>query len=809
MADPSSRTAVKIPAYTTDLNMTAQGAESSIDLQVFNSKSDLLAGSLIDAKIKAGAAACVEPPCSYENSLAGINPGPATYFDDGASTESFAYTGVLGNVNTPWIIQLTTNSHLSTGSYKYSHGDRSPQAATDCTGATPVSGCDVYDASMAQMAAQVWGSLDDGQIAQMSIDTAILIDGFLPWFNWFRSWSSVMSSVPLWAEKPEKSEHVFRYADEDNDGYISSTEFELLRKVKVRYCKVSANRYQSSLLLFGSSLSPNPWAADVGSGCGSFGSYIVDVMAPTIEKTTTPFSLGVLPAGLKDFEIAFSSSGQCVTNLKLFRDADSSEIMDTSTTAAASGQIFSAGGAQANFVEYENVTESERRNLVITGRITEALQLSLTNDCPGFSYKSVHLKYKYDGLDPCSNSTGDAHGCTELDYTIADKELSSWSTNIANVHTSVTPAWAEMEQYRTYGDKEAIPVSEFYPVWCERSVDNIPPCSSWLRGFYRMDENHDGLVSYIEFKNAYDLQGSSVMVNELLGASRLSPLQYESTEFPMAPMPELPHCHCSTKLGEGWNSKNKVCMKKSQTGCEECMKQRKCASIVTATGDGLRDFEGDCVYPGQTSMCLSSTDASLAFPGAIAIDDDDNIYVADHGNNRIRMVKTATNHILTIAGSGRLGFAGDGGPGIEASLRYPEGIVVNTQRGTANAGRAREVFFSDFFNQRIRKVTLTVVNGIDVWTIYTVLGTGERGENPDCDAGCDAAVAILNNPRALAFSRSQDLYIVDSGVRKIRKFTVYASTPTLSTFIGSGVELDKTFGVSMKVFENVPLWNMG
>jgi len=97
----------------------------------------------------------------------------------------------------------------------------------------------------------------------------------------------------------------------------------------------------------------------------------------------------------------------------------------------------------------------------------------------------------------------------------------------------------------------------------------------------------------------------------------------------------------------------------------------------------------------------------------------------------------------------------------------------------------RELYFSDFHNQRIRKLVLQSSG----WYIYTVAGTGVRGDDPDCDIGCDALVGSLNYPRALAFSSNQDLYFVDSGNLKIRRLTTNVfpenSSGVLSTFIGS------------------------
>lgn len=73
--------------------------------------------------------------------------------------------------------------------------------------------------------------------------------------------------------------------------------------------------------------------------------------------------------------------------------------------------------------------------------------------------------------------------------------------------------------------------------------------------------------------------------------------------------------------------------------------------IATIAGNGNNGFSGD----GG-----SATDASLSAPAGVAVDGNGNLHIADTGNNRIRMV-TSASVIRTIAGTGEAGFSGDGG----------------------------------------------------------------------------------------------------------------------------------------------------
>ena len=105
--------------------------------------------------------------------------------------------------------------------------------------------------------------------------------------------------------------------------------------------------------------------------------------------------------------------------------------------------------------------------------------------------------------------------------------------------------------------------------------------------------------------------------------------------------------------------------------------------------------------------------------------------------------------ITTIAGSGRRGFGGDGGPATAARLHYPLNLVVD---GAGN------LYISDSYNSRIRKVD---PSGI----ITTISGTGRRGFSGD---GGPAFQAQLNLPRGVALDGAGNLYIADTSNSRIR-----------------------------------------
>lgn len=106
--------------------------------------------------------------------------------------------------------------------------------------------------------------------------------------------------------------------------------------------------------------------------------------------------------------------------------------------------------------------------------------------------------------------------------------------------------------------------------------------------------------------------------------------------------------------------------------------------ISTVAGNGTAGFSGD----GSAARS-----AELSSPDAIALDSAGTIYIADYGNNRIRMVTTSTGIITTVAGNGTAGFSGDSGPATSAELSGPGGVAVDS---------FGNVYIADSGNKRIR-----------------------------------------------------------------------------------------------------------
>src|SRR5262249_17215253 len=91
------------------------------------------------------------------------------------------------------------------------------------------------------------------------------------------------------------------------------------------------------------------------------------------------------------------------------------------------------------------------------------------------------------------------------------------------------------------------------------------------------------------------------------------------------------------------------------------------AGIITTVVGSTAGFSGD---GGPAAS------AQISNPGGVALDRSGNLFIADAGNNRIRMLNAA-GIMGTFAGIGTAGFSGDGGPAASAQLTSPVDVTVD------------------------------------------------------------------------------------------------------------------------------------
>jgi hypothetical protein len=157
--------------------------------------------------------------------------------------------------------------------------------------------------------------------------------------------------------------------------------------------------------------------------------------------------------------------------------------------------------------------------------------------------------------------------------------------------------------------------------------------------------------------------------------------------------------------------------------------------------------------------------AQFSYASGVAKDPAGNLFIADTGNNRIRMM-TPDGEVTTIAGNGGYGLAN--GSGQSATFKFPSAVAV---------GPDDNVYVADTFNHCIRKLTRPAIAGL-AWTVSTLAGDGISGF-----ADGAGSVARFSHPHGLVLDGVGNVFVADSLNNRIRKVTPAGG---VSTFAGSG-----------------------
>jgi DNA-binding beta-propeller fold protein YncE len=179
-------------------------------------------------------------------------------------------------------------------------------------------------------------------------------------------------------------------------------------------------------------------------------------------------------------------------------------------------------------------------------------------------------------------------------------------------------------------------------------------------------------------------------------------------------------------------------------------------STATLAGNGAAGYSGD-----QDP----ATQARLANPYGVARGPDGALYVCEVDNHVIRRI-TSDGVISTVAGSGKRGYSGDGGPALQAMLNEPYEIRFD---------KSGNLIWVEMKNHLVRRMDARTK------TVNTVVGTGRAGLSGD---GGPATNARLNQPHSIQLDTEGHLYICDIANHRIRK--VDAKTGIITTFAGTG-----------------------
>ena len=228
--------------------------------------------------------------------------------------------------------------------------------------------------------------------------------------------------------------------------------------------------------------------------------------------------------------------------------------------------------------------------------------------------------------------------------------------------------------------------------------------------------------------------------------------------------------------------------------------------IVKVTPEGrieplpLRDTEGRAVFLNQ--------------PEGLAFDASGALYATEYGGHRVR--KIVDGVITTIAGTGKAGFSGDGGPAAQAEINRPSGVavvadgtvfiadtlnncirvvspagIVSTLRWTTDQGQTEErvaapahirfdaarqaLYVAEYFGRRVSR--------IESGRITSVAGNGERmTETAGVGDGGPALLANLRHPEGIALCRGT-VYIADTSNFLLRAI---ASDGSIRSVAGTG-----------------------
>jgi sugar lactone lactonase YvrE len=167
-----------------------------------------------------------------------------------------------------------------------------------------------------------------------------------------------------------------------------------------------------------------------------------------------------------------------------------------------------------------------------------------------------------------------------------------------------------------------------------------------------------------------------------------------------------------------------------------------------------------------------ATNATLDAPYGVAADSTGALYIAEVGSNETdaRIWKVSPSGIITtVAGNGTNGYAGDGGPAVNALLDAPFGVW---------ADGLGDLYIADTGNERVREVS---PSGI-VTTLAGIGGALPGQAYPT--SGVPATTALLYSPSALTTDSLGNLYIAQGGLDIVSKVS---SSGIITTVAGNAI----------------------
>jgi sugar lactone lactonase YvrE len=166
--------------------------------------------------------------------------------------------------------------------------------------------------------------------------------------------------------------------------------------------------------------------------------------------------------------------------------------------------------------------------------------------------------------------------------------------------------------------------------------------------------------------------------------------------------------------------------------------------------------------PGYSGDGGPAVKATLFDPHGLVISKEQQMFIADTESHCIRKVDLKTGIISTIAGTGKAGFAGDGGLATKAEFNGTYALDLDRKRNL--------IYIADLANRRIRRIDL------ESDQVTTVAGNGEEGEPLE---GAEAAGSPLVDPRAVAIDSRGNVYILEREGNALRVINLDGKIQTL------------------------------
>ena len=175
-----------------------------------------------------------------------------------------------------------------------------------------------------------------------------------------------------------------------------------------------------------------------------------------------------------------------------------------------------------------------------------------------------------------------------------------------------------------------------------------------------------------------------------------------------------------------------------------------CCLTVTAADQLIDVVAGTGAATNNGDNGPAST-TNIGEPFGVEIGPDKALYITEVRHHRVRRLDLKTQGLTTVAGCGRRGYSGDGGPALDAELNEPY-----------------EVRFDPHGNMLIVEMKNHIVRKVDARTktISTIAGIGRQGFAGD---GGLASKAMFSQPHSIAIDRQGAVFIADIGNHRIRR----------------------------------------